>query len=113
MNSKDVTMKNCTALLAAPMACPEAKAAAEAYLQSVGTPDESRQLAALYAELQEDITGIDDLLAFAKSPYAKQEFGEEGAQKFLAHVKDLKAKGAKYCDCPACTAALAILKSQQ
>jgi len=27
----------------------------------------------------------------------------------LAHAKEIKAKGAKYCDCPACTACAAIL----
>jgi hypothetical protein len=96
-------------LLAAPMSCKEAKAAANAYLKSRGTPKEKAQLAAYIKELGEDITGIDDLVAFAGSSYAEKEFGKEGAKAFLAHAKALKESGARYCDCPACTAAKDIL----
>lgn len=33
-----------------------------------------------------------------------------GNKELLAHAKDVKAKGGKYCDCSACTPAAAILK---
>ena len=36
-------------------------------------------------------------------------FGAEGAANMLAHAKELQAKGAAYCDCPACAACEAIL----
>ena len=59
--------------------------------------------------LKNGVATIDELLAFAGSDHAKKILGEEGAKGLLAHAKDIQAKGAKYCDCPACTAALAIL----
>ena len=36
-------------------------------------------------------------------------FGEEKAKDVAAHAKEIKAAGAKYCDCPACAAVEAIL----
>ena len=35
-------------------------------------------------------------------------FGER-AKDVLAHAESIKAAGAKFCDCPACTAVAAIL----
>ncbi len=40
----------------------------------------------------------------------EKEFGEETAKKFYEHAKDLKAQGIANCDCPACTAASAVLE---
>jgi len=96
-------------LMAAPSCCPEAKAAAQAWLDAVGTDNEKAETMKYLAELEEDITPIDGLLAFASSKEAAEIFGEEGAKGFLAHAQELKASGAKCCDCPACKAALAIL----
>lgn len=96
-------------LMAAISCCPEAKAAAEAWLAAVGTDHEKEETEKYLKELEEDITPIDGLIAFASSPAAAAHFGEENAKKFLVHAKEIKAAGAKYCDCPACTAALAIL----
>jgi hypothetical protein len=79
-------------LLAAPMSCKEAKAAANAYLKSRGTPKEKAQLAAYIKELGEDITGIDDLVAFAGSSYAEKEFGERGSQGLFSPRQSLKRK---------------------
>ena len=36
-------------------------------------------------------------------------FGADGAKNILAHAKERKAAGAKYCDCPACAACEALL----
>jgi hypothetical protein len=96
-------------LIAAPSVCPEAKAAAETWLKEVGEDNEKEATQAYLTELKEDITPIGELVAFAKSDCAKEEFGEEGAKNFLAHAEELKASGALYCDCPACKAALAIV----
>ncbi|OPZ36381.1 MAG: hypothetical protein BWY98_00441 [Tenericutes bacterium ADurb.BinA155] len=96
-------------LLAAPMACKEAKEAAKGYLAARGTPKEREALIAFLRELSEDITSIGDLETFAKSREAKSEFGEEGAKAFLAHVEELKKSGALFCDCPACKAAEDLL----
>ena len=92
-------------LLAAPSACPEAKKAAETFLQSAKTEADCD---ALIAEVKADIMPIDGLLAFAKSDAAKDIFGD-GAAKFLAHAEELKGSGALYCDCPACRACAKIL----
>jgi len=97
------------ALLKASMTCPEAKKAAKAFLKALGTPKEKEVTLAYFQELSEDVTSMDDLYAFAHSAYAEKEFGKEGAKAFQAHVEEIKAKGAKTCDCPACSAASAIL----
>ena len=92
-------------LSAAPSACPEAKCAAETFLQSKKTDADCE---ALMAEAKADIMPIDGLLVFAKSDAAKEIFGD-GAAQFLAHAEELKAAGARYCDCPACQACAKIL----
>ena len=52
--------------------------------------------------------GIDGLINFAKSEMGAKVFGER-AKDVLAHAESIKAAGAKFCDCPACTAVAAIL----
>jgi len=96
-------------LIAAPSCCAEAKAAGEAWLAAAGTEKEDAETTKLVKELQEDITSIDGLIAFAGSDYAAKIYGKDGAEKLLAHAKQRKADGEKYCDCPACVAAAAIL----
>ena len=63
-------------------------------------------------ELEEDIMPIDDLIGFAMSDAGKACFGEKMAQDISTHAQEIKAKGALYCDCPACQAAEAILKKK-
>lgn len=99
-------------LMDAPSCCPEAKAAAQAWLNAIGTANEAAETQKYLKELEEDITSIDGLIAFANSPAAAKAFGAEGAKKFAAHAAEIKAAGAKYCDCPACVAALAILEKK-
>ena len=96
-------------LLAAPSACQEVKAAATAWLAAVGTEKEKEETVKYVAELEEDIMPIDGLIAFAQTELALQIFGAEGVQRLKAHAQELKASGAKYCDCPACAACKAIL----
>jgi len=89
--------------------CPELQAAVAAYISAVGTADEKVAAQNLIAEIEEDITPIDNLVAFAHSDVAVEKFGAEGAKNFAAHADELKASGAKYCDCPACKLGLEIL----
>ena len=86
------------ALINAGPCCKEAKEAAEKWLKAVGTPDEAAETERYLKELEEDI--------------AVRIFGEEKAKGFLAHAKELKKNGAKYCDCPACTACANILSKK-
>ena len=51
---------------------------------------------------------IDDVIAFAQGPAASM-FGEEAAAQMLVKQQERKAQGAKYCDCPSCTAATELL----
>ena len=99
-------------LMAAPSCCPEAKAAAQSWLDAVGTDKEQAETKKYLAELEEDIASIDSLIAFASSKEAIVYLGEETAKGLLAHAQQIKANGAKFCDCPACTAALAILNKK-
>lgn len=96
-------------LIAAPSCCAEAKAAAQSWLDALGTEHEAEESAKLIKELEEDIEPIDALVSFAESDVAEKVFGD-GVAAFRAHAKELKASGAKYCDCPACAACAAILE---
>lgn len=89
--------------------CAEAKAAAQNWLDALGTEKEAQQAKNLIAELEMDIMPVDGLIAFAGSEAGAKVFGEEKAKEVKAHGEELKASGKKYCDCPACAAAEAIL----
>lgn len=97
------------ALMAAPSCSAEAKAAAEKWLAAVGTAEEKEATKAYIAELEADIMPIDGLIGFAGSEAGEQVFGAELAKNILTHAKEIKAAGAAYCDCPACSAVKAIL----
>ena len=56
---------------------------------------------------------IDGLIAFAESDMGVKIFGAEMAKNVTAHGKEIKAAGAKYCDCPACAACEAILTRKE
>ena len=107
---KQTLIEKIKAMAAAPSCCAGLKAAAAAYLNAVGTADEKVAAQNLLAEMEEDITTVDDLVPFAHSETAVQIFGTEGAKKFAAHADELKASGAKYCDCGACAPAVEILQ---
>ena len=94
-------------LMAAPSCNATLKTAAQAWLDAA---DKEAATPAYIEALKKGISTIDELLAFAGSDHAVQLMGKDGAAQLLAHAKDIKDKGAKFCDCPACTADLAILK---
>jgi len=100
------------AVLEAVSACPEFKAAAQAYLDAAGTENEAAAGKALVAEAEEDISPIDGTVAFFETDMAKEIFGAEVAAQKLAHAKEIQAQGAQYCDCPGCLAAKAIIDNK-
>ena len=55
---------------------------------------------------------IDTLISFAQSEEGKTCFGEDTATGIAAHAKEIKAAGAKYCDCPACAIVAEILEKK-
>lgn len=109
-NVKTYVAKKVKDLIAAPSCCAEAKAAAREWLAAVGTDREAEQTKKLIAELEMDIIPIDGLIAFAGSEAGAGVFGAEKAKEVKAHAEKIKADGAKYCDCPACSAAAAVLE---
>ena len=84
----------------------------EAWLAAEG---DARKAAAeaLIAELEEDVTPIDSVIAFFGSDTAAGIFGPEGAAKMLAHMKEVKAAGGEWCDCGACSAGKKILDRKE
>lgn len=109
---KQALIEKIETMAAAPSCCPELTAAIQSYLDALGKHNEKIAAQNLIAEIEEDITTIDNLVAFAHSDRAKEIFGE--AQKgFAAHADELKASGAKYCDCGACAPALEILNNKE
>ena len=106
----DAVVEKTRDLIASPTCCADAKAAAQVWLDALGTGREAAAAQAYIAELEEDIMPIDNLIAFADSEAGQRYFGAEKAAGIVAHAKEIKAAGAKYCDCPACAAAEAILE---
>lgn len=99
-------------MVAAPSCYSGLREAGQNWLDAVGTAGEKDAAKKLVAELEGDITDIDHLVAFAHSEQAAQFFGAEGAKNFAAHADELKASGAKFCDCGACAPGLEILKNK-
>jgi len=110
---KQTLIEKIKSMAAAPSCCAGLKAAATTYLNAVGTADEKIAAKNLVAEMEADITTVDNLVPFAHSETAVQIFGAEGAKKFAAHADELKASGAKYCDCGACAPAVEILQHKE
>lgn len=96
----------------APTCSAETKAAALTWLDAVGTENEAAETKRYIAELEEDIMPIDNLITFAESEAGAQVFGADKALDVAAHAREIKAAGAKYCDCPACAAVEAILEKK-
>lgn len=99
-------------MIAAPSCYIGLKEAGQNWIDSIGTDKEKAAAQKLIAEIEGDITEIDSLVGFAHSEDAVQIFGAEGAKKFAAHADELKASGAKFCDCGACANGLEILKNK-
>lgn len=99
-----------TKILLSNWCCDELKEAAQAWLDSIGTDKEKEAGKKYVLELQDSIVIVDGMLAFLPTDEAKAKFGEETANKFYEHAKELKAQGVANCDCPACTAASAVLE---
>lgn len=99
-----------TKVLLSNWCCDELKEAAQTWLDSIGTDKEKEAGRKYVLELQDSIVTVDGMLEFLPTDEAKAKFGEEIANKFYEHAKELKTKGIANCDCPACTAASAVLE---
>ena len=99
-------------LAAAPSCYAPLKALAEEWLKAVGTPEEKALSAKLVAELEADVQTIDEVIELFGSEAGRKAVGAEAAANMLAHFKEVKAAGGKWCDCPACKAGRAILDNK-
>ena len=111
-SGKAIVMEKVKELINAPTCCQEAKEAAQAWLDAVGTDREAEKARELIAELEEDLMPIDQLIAFAGSEAGARVFGDK-AGEVAAHGKAVKEAGGKYCDCPACVAVEAVLERKE
>ena len=109
----DYAVEKTKELMNAATCSQETKAAAQAWLDAVGTEDEARQTESYIKELEVDNMPIDNLIGFAGSEAGAQYFGEDAAKGIAAHAREIKDAGAKYCDCPACQAVAAILEKKE
>ncbi len=99
-------------LINAPSCCPELKMAAQQFIDSVGTDEFQNEAKRYFAEIEEDISPIDHVIDLFGSDMAVKMVGEERAKKMKDHAIEIKEKGAKFCDCPACAACEAILSKK-
>ena len=100
-------------LMDAPTCSGETKEAAQKWLDAVGTGAQKAQTKAYIEELEADIMPIDNLISFAGSEAGAALFGADTAANIAVHAKEIKAAGAKFCDCPACAAVEAILEKKE
>lgn len=88
------------------------KDAAEAWKAAVAADAGDEAVKAATDKLLDVLEGrpatIDGMIAFAEG-LAKQLMGEEAAAAMLAEQLKRKEAGAKYCNCPSCTAASELL----
>lgn len=109
---RDFVVAKSKELMAAVSCSQEAKDAAQAWLDALGTPQEAEETKKYIQELEADVLPIDACIAFTQSEAGIQLFGPEQAKAMAAHAREVKASGAKFCDCPACTPGQAILEKK-
>src|SRR5699024_443395 len=97
---KDYVVEKTHELMEAASCSKEAKEAAQAWLDALGTAAEAEETKKYIAELEEDIMPLEGLIAFAESDMGVKVFGD-AAGGVAEHARQIKAAGAKYCDCPA------------
>ncbi len=106
---KQAIKEKVQAVVASPSCCPELKAVGAEWLAAFGTEREKAASQKLIAELQADVLEVDQVLAFFASPEGQKLFGAEKAAEMAQHMREVKAAGGKYCDCPACAPGREIL----
>ena len=109
--NKNELIETVKAMIAAPSCCRELQDAGKNWLNAVGTSGEKKAAEALLAEIRDDVAAIEHTAAFFESPRAAQIFGAKKAKLMAAHAREIQAKGAKWCDCPACAAGVKILEN--
>lgn len=86
------------------------RTAANEWLNALGTDKEKEAGKKYVAVLEDSVVDIDTVINLFSSEAGIKKFGAEKAAEIASHAKDVKARGGKWCDCPACTAAREVLK---
>ena len=101
------------ALIAVPHTYEPLKAAAQKWLDTMEDSAANGEAAKEYIKLlEESLMSVDGIVAFTASPDAAKVFGDQLPQ-FQAHAQELKASGAKFCDCDACKLVAEIPKDKE
>ena len=109
--NKNELIETVKAMIAAPSCCRELEEAGSKWLAAIGTAEEKSAGAALLTEVREDVCTLDQTIPFFESDAAAKIFGSERAKAMAAHAREIKASGAKWCDCPACSAGVKIMEN--
>ena len=97
------------ALIAVPHTYQPLKDAAQKWLDTMEDGEANQAATKEYVkQLEEGLMPVDGCIAFISSPEADKVFGDKKGE-MLAHAQELKASGAKFCDCDACKLAAEIL----
>ncbi len=108
----DFILSEVKALKEAPSCYPGLKDIAAKWEAALGTDGEAAAAKDFVSEMEECLTPIDGLIAFAESENGRSYFGADTAAALASHGKEIKAKGALYCDCGACAACEKLLKEK-
>ncbi len=97
------------ALIEVPHTYGPLKEAAQKWLDTMEDGKANAEATKEYVKLlEESIMPVDACIAFISSPEADKVFGDKKGE-MLAHAQELKASGAKFCDCDACKLVADIL----
>ena len=105
----DYTAQKVEELLAAGSSSQETRDAAQGGKDAIAAGEDAETATKTLLDIiDRHHSPVDELIPFA-SGAAKDIMGEEVAAGMLAHAQEIKAAGAKYCDCAACTATHELL----
>lgn len=96
-------------MITANSCCEELRAAGQAYLDANGAEQARKNLIAV---LKDDVCTIDDFLNLTASDAGKNLFGAKNAEKMHESGVAAKAKGERFCLCPACQAGGKLLDNE-
>ena len=100
-------------LIAQPQTVPALKEAAQKWLDTYEDGAENEKATAAFIQsMEENISDIDDTIAFMSSDKAKEVCGAEYAAQALEANKAAKAAGATHCQCSACKLVEEILSKK-
>lgn len=107
---KQTLLKKIWDMAMSPSCHPDLREVTKNYFSLLGSAQEKAAAQDFIAELQASVVKIEALLIFAHSNSSIEMLGAERAKLFAANADALKAKGAKYCNCKACTIGLEVLQ---